>query len=444
MTAKTQSLKKSVVQGASWTLVGVGAGQILRLGKSLILSRLLFPEAYGVMAIVWAVLYALDMLSDVGIAPGIIRSQRGDDPDFLNTAWTMKTIRGAVLAIVACAIAYPISIFYNQPVLAWLIPVAGLTTLIEGFCSTNIYSCQRNMVFKPVMLLDISIELVGLLVTLTWAYFYPSAWALLGGAVISRLFHVVASHILLPGIRNKFLWDPKAFNELLHFGKWIMFSSLVYLLYMQGDRMLLGKYLDTTLLGVYGIAIMLSESVNGVVVKLNDSVIYPALSRVVNSDEHRLQQVFYRARLGTDALMIVPIAVLMMIANEVVSTLYDSRYHAAGWMLQILCIRLLMMSILVSSASCLMALGHSRYAMIQNLCRVTWLFIGIPIAWPMFGMHGVVWVISLTELPVLVLLWSGMRKYQILSITHELRSFLFVAAGILLGYGLLQLPIGSR
>lgn len=442
MTAKRSSLKKSFLTGSAWTLFSVGASQALRLGKSLVLSHLLFPEAYGLMAIVWAVLYALDLLSDVGIAPAIVRSARGDDPQFLNTAWTMKTIRGGVLFLVACALAYPLSIFYNQPKLALLIPVAGLTTLVEGFVSTNMYSAQRNMVYSRNTLLELSNELVGLMVTLIWAYTYPSVWALVGGAVIGRFYHVAASHLILPGIRNTFLWDAKAFNELLHFGKWIFFSSVIFLLYAQGDRMLLGKYLDATTLGIYSIAIMLTEAVGGVIGKLNDTVLYPALSQVVNSERHRLREVLYKARLGTDALTVMPIAILMMIGSEVVHVLYDSRYHAAGWMLQILCVRLLMSAILSGSSSCLFALGHSRYSVIQNICRAAWLFIGIPVCWPKFGIEGVVWVVATTEVPVLIVLWSGLLKYKILSLRHEARSLAFVAAGCAIGYGLLQIPIG--
>ena len=394
------------------------------------------------MAIVWAVLYALDLLSDVGIAQSIVRSERGDDPEFLNTAWTMKIIRGGVLFVIACAVAYPLSIFYNQPQLVLLIPVAGLTTLIEGFCSTNLYSCQRNMVYGRTMFLELSNEIVGLVVTLIWAYLYPSVWALLGGAVLGRIYHVTASHLILPGIKNRFYWDPKAFKEMWTFGKWIFFSSAIYLLYAQGDRMLLGKYLDVTLLGVYSIAIMLSEAVSGVVYKLNDSVLYPALSRIVNSDRHRLQEVLYKARLGTDALTVMPIAILMMIGSKLVGVLYDSRYQAAGWMLQILCVRLLMVAILASSTSCLFALGHSRYSVLQNLGRAAWLFIGIPMVWPQYGIEGAVWVIALTEVPVLIVVWSGMLKYKILSLRHEARSLAFIAAGCAVGYGLLQIPIG--
>mgnify|MGYP003767681351 CR=1 FL=1 len=186
-------------------MASVVFGQVVRLGKSLILTRLLFPEAYGVMAIVWAVLYALEMLSDVGLSAAVIRHKRGDDPDFLNTAWTMKTIRGGILCAVACAVAYPASVFYGKPELALLIPVAALTSLIEGFASTKIFSCQRSMVYGRLTMLEFADSLFGLVVTLTWAYFYPSVWALLGGAVVGRLFQVISSHLMPPGARNRFM-----------------------------------------------------------------------------------------------------------------------------------------------------------------------------------------------------------------------------------------------
>lgn len=436
------SLKKSFLKGSAWTLASVGTSQILRLGKSLILSRILFPEAYGLMAIVWAVLYTLDMLSDVGISNSIIRSARGGDPKFLNTAWTLKVVRGVILFCVACGVAYPLSLFYHQPQLALIIPLAGLTTLIEGFSSTNIYSNQRDMVYRHTALLEFTHDVVGLVGTLLWAYIMPNVWALIGGAIIARVYHVVASHLLLPGIRNKFCWDQNAFAEMLTFGKWIFFSSAIYLLYAQGDRLLLAKYLDARMLGVYSIAIMLSEAVSTVIFKLNNSVLYPALSRVANGEKHRLREVLYKSRLGTDAITVLPIAILMMIGSEVINLLYDSRYQAAGWMLQVLCVRLLMVAILTSSESCLFALGHSRYSVTQNIGRAAWLFIGVPLVWPLYGIEGVVWVIALTEVPVMIVLWSGLLKYKILSLRHEARSIAFIAIGCTIGYGLLQIPIG--
>jgi O-antigen/teichoic acid export membrane protein len=434
-----QSLKRAVLKGSAWTLGGVAAGQAIRLGKSLILSRLLFPEAYGVMAIVWAVLTCLDLLSDVGLSPGIVRSPRGDDPYFLNTAWTMKSIRGTVLCGIVCAIAYPVSLFYHKPQLALLLPVAGLTVLIEGLGSTNTYSCQRNMAYSRITMLELINEIVGLGVTIGWALIHPTVWALLGGAVAGRISQVLGSHILLPGIRNRFHWDPAAFSELANFGKWVFFSSAIYLLYFQGDRLLLGRFLDSKLLGVYSIAIMLSEAISGVINKLTDTVLFPALSQTAISDRNRLRSVLYKMRLGTDVLMIMPIGVLMMVGGVVVKLLYDSRYQDAGWMLQILSVRLIMISMLVGGASSLFALGHSRYSVGQNICRAIWIFTMIPLGWHFFGMKGIVCAVSLTELPVFVVIWSGMAKYKILSLPHEMRSLAFAIAGIIVGYSLLRL-----
>lgn len=425
-------------------MISVGAGQIIRLGKSLILSRLLFPDAYGMMAIVWAVLYALAMLSDVGLAQGVIRHERGGDPKFLNTAWTMKVIRGAVLCAVAVALAYPLSIFYQKPELGPLIAVAGLTLLIDGFGSTNVFSSQRNMVYGRLTLLELSHDVIGLFVTLAWAYFYPTPWALLGGAIVGRIFHLFGSHLMIPGIKNRFHWDPVAFRELAHFGKWIFFSSAIYLIYAQGDRMLLGLYFNSTLLGVYSVAIMLTEAVGSVVYRLNEAVMYPALSRIVNSEKHRLKEVYYRLRFGSDILLIIPISILLMIGDRLVGILYDSRYQEAGWMLQVLCVKLIMIAILSGSSSCLFALGHSRYSLIQNIFRAMWIVVGIPLAWHKYGTQGVVWVVALTELPVIVVLWSGMIRYKLLSLWNELRSLFFIVVGIAIGFALLQLPIGSR
>ena len=44
-----------------WTLAGHGGVLVIRMGRSLIMTRLLFPEVYGLMTLVWAVLTGLQM-----------------------------------------------------------------------------------------------------------------------------------------------------------------------------------------------------------------------------------------------------------------------------------------------------------------------------------------------------------------------------------------------
>ena len=90
----SQSIKAKSVRSSGLTFLSIGGSNGLRLVSNLILTRLLFPEAFGLMALVQVFIAGLNMFSDAGIRTAIIRHTRGDDPDFLNTAWTIQIIRG--------------------------------------------------------------------------------------------------------------------------------------------------------------------------------------------------------------------------------------------------------------------------------------------------------------------------------------------------------------
>ena len=133
-----QSLLHRAARGSAWTIIGVFGSQGIRLVSNLVLTRLLFPEVFGVMALVMVMMQGLNNFSDVGITPAVLQSKRGDDPDFLNTAFTLQAIRGVALWLACCALAWPAAQFYNVPELALYLPVAGFTSVIWGLQTTRI------------------------------------------------------------------------------------------------------------------------------------------------------------------------------------------------------------------------------------------------------------------------------------------------------------------
>ena len=137
-----EHLKSKVGRGSLWAVLGFGGGQILRLLGNLVLWRLLYPEAFGLMAIVNVFMLGLLMFSDVGIGPSIIQNERGDDPRYLHTAWTIQVVRGLVLFAVAAAAAVPLSRFYHEPELARLIPVVAVSSILSGFNSTKLFTVR--------------------------------------------------------------------------------------------------------------------------------------------------------------------------------------------------------------------------------------------------------------------------------------------------------------
>src|SRR5205085_6387616 len=82
------SLRQRTLRGSVWTSSEYVANVVLRLGSNLVLARLLVPQMFGIMRIVNIFAQGLQMFSDVGIGPVIIQNPRGDEPAFLNTAWT--------------------------------------------------------------------------------------------------------------------------------------------------------------------------------------------------------------------------------------------------------------------------------------------------------------------------------------------------------------------
>src|SRR5258708_38763796 len=115
--AAPRSLEKRLVRGSVWALVGHGGSQVLRLAGNLVLWRALYAEAFGLMAIVNVFMLGLWMFSDVGIGPSIIQNERGDDPKYLHTAWTIQVVRGFALFAIAALASVPLARFYHEPAL---------------------------------------------------------------------------------------------------------------------------------------------------------------------------------------------------------------------------------------------------------------------------------------------------------------------------------------
>ncbi len=247
------------LRGSAWIMLGYGGSQALRLGANLILTRLLFPEAFGLMAIVTVFLVGLTMFSDVGIGPSISQSKRGDDPDFLNTAWTIQVVRGFALWLVACAIAWPVSWFYGDSALAYLLPVAGIALAIGGFDPTRIETAHRHLLVGRLTVLDLISQSIGIVTMVVLALILQSVSALVLGNLVGVAARLLLTHFFLPGVPNRFRWEPGAASELIGFGKWIFASTIFGFLSAQGDRAVLGKFLTLSMLGVYNIGYFLAS-----------------------------------------------------------------------------------------------------------------------------------------------------------------------------------------
>ncbi|WAL59448.1 oligosaccharide flippase family protein [Thermocoleostomius sinensis] len=424
------NLKKRAVQGLVWTLVGYGGGQVLRLGGNLILTRLLFPEFFGLMALVNIFIMGLALFSDVGIGVSIIQNKRGEEPDFANTAWTIQVIRGFGLWLVCLLMAAPMAQFYNEPQLQWLIPVVGLTTVIGGFNSTAFYLMERNLAVRQLTLMELVTQIIQLVVMVIWAYFDASVWSLAVGSLVSTAIKTIWSFYLIPGYSNRFTWEKSAARELFSIGRWIFVSTAFTFLAEQADRLLLGKLFSLELLGVYGIALMLSDVPRSIAISLGGKVIFPAVSMLIDLPRYELRSKLLRNRkpllLGLTAMMML----LISFGDYLIYLLYDERYEDAAWMLPILALGIWPRLLCSTVEASLTALGKVHYTAIGNFTRMAFTIVGILVGFAWLGNLGAVLAVALNDLFYYAVVTYGLHREKIGCLTQDIQATGLLFAGL--------------
>jgi O-antigen/teichoic acid export membrane protein len=405
------SLKARALRGSALTFLNFGGAMFLRLASNLILTRILFPEAFGLMALVQVVILGLGMFSVTGVKSAIIQNKRGDDPQFLNTAWMVQIGRGFFLWLLTIALAGPAASLYEQPLLAVLLPVAGLTAVMNGFQSTNMSTANRNLTLGRMTFMELFSQLAGIIIMVALALITGSVWSLVIGSVATEAIKMVLSHIILPGIRNRPAWDKDAFWQIFHFGKYIFVGSVAGFLINTGDRAILGKFVTLTELAVYNIGYFLATVPAKMAQRFGSKVLMPVYARTNDNTDPETRKKQMIARAGLTGAMLGASLFLAVIGDWLVRFLYEPAYHLSGPILVLIALAYLPIILINPYSHRLLAMGNSRdattFTVVQAVLQVLILFFGIR----MFGLMGAIVAPALAVLLVYPLIaWMVQRK----------------------------------
>jgi O-antigen/teichoic acid export membrane protein len=395
-------------RASTLTAVQYGLSQVLRLVSNLVLARLLFPEAFGLMAMVQVFMAALAMFSDIGLGPSIIQHKRGDERAFFNSAWTLQVIRGFVLWGLAVAVAWPAAVFFGMPELVLLLPLVGATAAISGFDSTAFWSARRHMRLGRVFAMELGSQSLSIVIMLSLAMVYyanPAAAAALASRAINALpgwvgagmdpaklagvmclavgglagpaVRAVLTHSVLDRNHgNLFGWERAAVREIFHFGKWIFVSTFLTFFAARLDVLLVGRMLSDRDLGIYGFGQTMALMLPNAVLSLGGAVLFPLFSRVARENPSMLRAQVGRVRRTLLLPTMAGLAVLILLGNWIVWILYDDRYQNAGWVLQVLAAGAPALLISATYGNAMLALGRSREIVIILIPQICFLLAG--------------------------------------------------------------------
>lgn len=284
---RPRSLRERAVKGSVMWVSVYGIMQVVRLGSNFTLMALLTPAMFGVVRLATVVVQGLKMFSEVGIRQSIVRHERGDEPDFLNTAFTMQAGRGVLLWIVATALAWPMAAYYEERMLMWVLPAVAVGALLGGFCSTSVATLNRHLDEGPRARLELFQAVVTRSVMIAWAFYWPSAWALVAGTLVGNLYYLIYSHTRLNGIRNRLHWNRDAAREIWRFGSWVLIGTIIAYFGQQLDSLMLGKLEEMAVLGIYGMALTVSRLPHELTSHITMHVLYPVMSEINRDDPAR-------------------------------------------------------------------------------------------------------------------------------------------------------------
>ena len=398
------SLEKRAVRSSIWTFAGYGSSMVLRLGSNLVLTRLLMPEIFGIMALVSVYLIALELFSDLGINASVIHSERGDDPDFLDTAWTVQVVRGCALSAISVLLAHPVALLYETPELASYLPVASIDAVILGFTSTKLASLNRKLKLGLLTIIEITSQVVSVTVMVAWAVYSPTPWALIAGGLTAAVVEVALSHLAIKGRRNRFRWDKSAIRELVNFGRWIFLSTAFTFSASHGDRPILGTYVSLATLGLYNQAWALANAMTAVPSAIGHRVLFPLYSRLVEQRSAALIARLRKIRLALMGVFLPFAAIGAVYGNLVMKVLYDGEYEGGGWMLQVLSVGAGLEIIVLTISPILLASGKSFHHMLVMIAKAIALPLCMISGGALYGEPGLVVgvvVASLFTYPVL-------------------------------------------
>ncbi len=423
-----EDIRNLLTAKVGWVVGPFAVQQSIRLITNIALARLLAPEMFAIMLLINTLRTGVELLSDIGIGQSVVRSPQGDEKHFLNTAWTLQVMRGALLAAVAVAAAFPLTSIYGDADLLWILLAVTPVFILTGFQSPQLFVVQRHMRLRVQASYDLACAIFQAVVTIALAAIMQSIWALVWGLVISTAFSTFMSYAIGRWQLPSFTWDRRALFEILHFGKWIFFSTAIYFAAMSTDKFYFIAALPLAVAGVYAIARTFSDLFDALAHRAGALLIFPRLAALGDKRgeaaaglRHKRRLVLVGAALG--------IALALAVSDQLMLLLYDDRYRLAAFMLPILFAAVWFR--VLGSLSDAMLMGCSRPApgAFANTAKFLTLVVGLPLAIAYSSVFGALLVLVLAEVMRWAVLAPVLQREKLASVFEDVGLTLLAAIG---------------
>ena len=367
--AKAFLLRLARNEAGAMLFVFTTATLVLRLGGNIVLTRLLDPQAFGVVGVIVSVMMVLAMISDLGFFDFVIRHKKGSDRRFLDVIWTIRLGQSALQSAAMFVGAWPIALFLGKPELALPIAATAPLFLLNALCPMTLLLAQREGRVRATCLIELVTIAVQIAVNLALTLVMPDYRALIVGLYVSAVARAVLTLAMIDG-GSRPRWDGVLAREFFGFSRWILPSTLLTLLITQSDKFLFARLFSVADFGVYMLPVNLALALQPFGRNYVERYFFPLVARTWHDAPEALGGIFYAARMRSYLLLFAGFGFGIGFAPALFRVLFDSRYEY-GWIyLSVLLLRNAFDIDAFTNIQTVLAMGRTSPMLRSNLVRL--------------------------------------------------------------------------
>lgn len=434
-------LRGKVRSGLGWKLMTFLFGQGTQSAVSILLAHLLVPRDFGLAGMAIAFSTLATTFSDLGLGVALIQRKTLSEEDRSTVFW-LNVSGGAAFTLLGVALSPLVAAFFSNPRVMPLFAVLSSSFLISALGQTQAALLTREMSYRSLELRTIAATLVGAVVAVSLAVAGFGPWAIIAQVICTSGASTLLLWVVSPWRPRLGAFSRDSFRTLGSFGSKALLIRMLLYINMNGDNLLIGRYLGSAALGIYAVAynVMLLPA-SRITAPVRD-VLYSAFVRLQN-EPRRMGEAWLRVNNVNASLLVPAFFGLLVVAPDVVPVVLGHKWHAAVPVLEFLSIAGIAQSFVAFNGQVYQALGLPGYFLrfMYFSTGVTFSAFVIGLQW---GVTGVAASFAAARTIVLVANTIHMERLIKLGLWRTIRSYLEVilragamAAAVFLGRRLL-------
>lgn len=350
-------IKQKAISGVIWQSVQRLGSRIILLVGNLVFARLLSPDDFGLIGIIFVFLSFSEIIINGGFTSALIQKKNVTKDDF-STVFVWNLILACICYFILYITAPYISLFYKSNLLTQLLRVEGLVLFFYALCAVPLNRMQKDLEFKKLAIIDVFSSLFGCCFGIMITLIGYGIWGLVFKMLMCSLLTFLLTLIYEKKICS-FKFSKNSFKELFGFGSFMFLSSFTNALFINFQAILIGKIYSAKDLGYYSQARKLEEIPVVCVTNIVSSVSFPLFS-ILQKEKERLV-LCLRKNIKLVSYISFPLSTFLFVAAKpLVLFLFTEKWASSIIYFQLLCVSGILMPVNIANRDLFASIGRSR------------------------------------------------------------------------------------